>query len=280
MSQNSSTSPVAISTTSTWSTRSGSASSAGRGRLAGHQQLVGRGWPSCERRGGGAQLAVAVEDPAARPRTAGTSSTPAAAASAVRPPAASAVAPSSTPLISAAGCSSHAAPASSTLSRSPRSRPPAYAWRNAASENATTRPICFAYVAASSAATRLSNGNGSGQRSGCSPYAARARLDRPRGRSSPPRRSGSRRPPRPASPSSRTGSHSGTSPQHVVDPLRGQVGLGRGEVVVEDRAGPLRSITLRRADYPWISQPSAARAASMTPSESVGWPWMMRATSG
>ena len=31
---------------------------------------------------------------------------------------------------------------------------------------------------------------------------------------------------------------------------------------------------------PWMSQPSAARAASITASESVGWPWIMRATSG
>ena len=31
--------------------------------------------------------------------------------------------------------------------------------------------------------------------------------------------------------------------------------------------------------YPWMSQPSAARAASMTASDSVGWPWMIRATS-
>src|SRR5262249_14454126 len=30
---------------------------------------------------------------------------------------------------------------------------------------------------------------------------------------------------------------------------------------------------------PWISQPSVARPASITASESVGWPWTMRATS-
>ena len=61
-----------------------------------------------------------------------------------------------------------AAAAISTLSRSPRSRPPANACRNAASEKATARPICFAYVAASSA-NSVSAGNGSGQRVGCSP---------------------------------------------------------------------------------------------------------------
>ncbi len=32
--------------------------------------------------------------------------------------------------------------------------------------------------------------------------------------------------------------------------------------------------------YPWMSHPSAARPASMTASDKVGWPWMIRATSG
>jgi hypothetical protein len=32
--------------------------------------------------------------------------------------------------------------------------------------------------------------------------------------------------------------------------------------------------------YPWISQPSAARAASMMASANAGWGWMERATSG
>ena len=36
----------------------------------------------------------------------------------------------------------------------------------------------------------------------------------------------------------------------------------------------------RETHYPWMSQPSAARPASMTASLSVGWPWMMRASSG
>ena len=43
----------------------------------------------------------------------------------------------------AAGCISHAAAAITTLSGSDRSRPAANAWRNAASENATPRPICL-----------------------------------------------------------------------------------------------------------------------------------------
>ena len=51
---------------------------------------------------------------------------------------------------------------------------PAKAWRYAASANATARPICFAYVA-TRIARRLSKGNCSGQRSGCSPAAAAAR---------------------------------------------------------------------------------------------------------
>src|SRR3954451_15670303 len=33
------------------------------------------------------------------------------------------------------------------------------------------------------------------------------------------------------------------------------------------------------SDHPWMSHPSAARAASITPSASVGCPWTMRATS-
>jgi uncharacterized membrane protein YbhN (UPF0104 family) len=36
----------------------------------------------------------------------------------------------------------------------------------------------------------------------------------------------------------------------------------------------------RCSSYPWISQPSAARAASMTASANAGWGWMERATSG
>ncbi len=104
---------------------------------------------------------------------AGTSSTPAATAPAVASSSRRFVEPSSAPLISATGCISHAAAAISTLSRTPRSRPAANAWRNAASENATPRPICFEYVAASSAHS-VSEGNGSGQRVACSSY-ARAR---------------------------------------------------------------------------------------------------------
>src|SRR5215207_5348186 len=72
---------------------------------------------------------------------AGTSSTPAAAVASSRR---RFVEPSSAPLISATGCISQAAAAISTLSRTPRSRPAANAWRNAASENATPRPICLA----------------------------------------------------------------------------------------------------------------------------------------
>ena len=52
--------------------------------------------------------------------------------------------PSRAPFSTATGCISQAAAASITVSGSPRSRPPANAWRNAASENATARPICFA----------------------------------------------------------------------------------------------------------------------------------------
>src|SRR3981189_1941430 len=64
--------------------------------------------------------------------------------------------------------------------------------------------------------------------------------------------------------------------QRLHDPFCGDVGLGAGEV--EEEGGPGLA-TGHRDGQPWISQPSAARAASMTASESVGWPWMMRATS-
>jgi hypothetical protein len=47
-----------------------------------------------------------------------------------------------------------------------------------------------------------------------------------------------------------------------------------------DAGGALCVTGRADAGQPWMSQPSAARTASMTPSESVGWPWMMRATSG
>ena len=56
--------------------------------------------------------------------------------------------------------------------------------------------------------------------------------------------------------------------EHAGRALGGEVGLGAGQVEVQDR--------LPAHGHPWMSQPSAARAASMTASESVGWPWTMR----
>ena len=47
-------------------------------------------------------------------------------------------------LTTAAGCISHAAAAMTTLSGSASERPPAKAWRKAASAKATVRPICLA----------------------------------------------------------------------------------------------------------------------------------------
>ena len=55
-----------------------------------------------------------------------------------------------------------------TLSGSERSRPAANAWRKAASENETVRPISLAKVAARIAVSVLP-GNGSGQRIGGRP---------------------------------------------------------------------------------------------------------------
>ena len=55
-----------------------------------------------------------------------------------------------------------------TLSGSVRSRPAANAWRKAASEKETVRPISLAKVAARIAVS-MSPGHGSGQRIGGSP---------------------------------------------------------------------------------------------------------------
>ena len=76
---------------------------------------------------------------------------------------------SSAPLTTAAGCISAAAAAIRTVSRSARSRPAAKACRNAAIENATTRPACLAYVA-TSIAHSVSGESSGGHLSGMSPY--------------------------------------------------------------------------------------------------------------
>ena len=67
-------------------------------------------------------------------------------------------------------------PPASRIVSSSSARPPANAWRKAASENATARPICFAYVAATIAA-RVSPGQFSGQRSACTCSSAARALD-------------------------------------------------------------------------------------------------------
>ena len=77
--------------------------------------------------------------------TAGTSRTPA-ADRAARSPRSSAVAHAAQlgALQHRAGCISHAAAAITHVSGSASERPPANAWRKAASANATVRPICLA----------------------------------------------------------------------------------------------------------------------------------------
>ena len=150
-------------------------------------------------------------------------------------------------------------------------RPPANAWRKAASANGTVRPICLAYVAAC-IATALSNGKGSGQRSGLQAAALGARAeavehDVALGGAAerlvglgPGQRGAEDRDPL------------GRDRHRLQHPLGEQVRVGATEVEVEGRS-------VGHCAYPWMSQPSAARAASMTASESVGWPWMIRATS-
>ena len=60
--------------------------------------------------------------------------------------------------------------------------------------------------------------------------------------------------------------------------LGGEVRERAREIEVE--GGASRRAHRARPPQPWISQPSAARPASITASESVGWPWMIRPTSG
>ena len=72
------------------------------------------------------------------------------------------------PLITALGCSSQAAAAISTLSSWLRSLPAAKACRNAASENATARPVCWAKTAARIAAS-VFVGHSSGHLTASSP---------------------------------------------------------------------------------------------------------------
>src|SRR4051812_18046707 len=104
---------------------------------AAHEQLVGAV---------GLHAGIARSPSSRRPpvQIAGTDVTPSSLARSALASSASRVPRSSAPLSSAAGCISHAAAAISTLSRADRSRPAANAWRNAASENATPRPICLA----------------------------------------------------------------------------------------------------------------------------------------
>ena len=62
-------------------------------------------------------------------------------------------------------------------------------------------------------------------------------------------------------------------PAASQDALGGEVRLRAGRGRSRTPAGSCRTA------QPWMSQPSASRAASMTASDSVGWPWTMRATS-
>ena len=174
------------------------------------------------------------------------------------------------------GCISHAAAAISTKSararasgrrRTPGGRRPARTVRRGRS---TWRTSPRASPAS------LSNGNGSGQRSGCRPSSRARRASSARKTSC----SAARR-----SASSRLGAGQlarehrlplGRAGQHVQDALGCEVGKRACEVEVE---GGVLARTLPAQRQPWISQPSAARPASITASDSVGWPWTMRATS-
>jgi len=73
----------------------------------------------------------------------------------------------------------------------------------------------------------------------------------------------------------------GDDRQLAHHPLAEQVGIRIAEVVEEDGLGgrAFHGETDSGAQ-PWISQPSAARAASITASDIVGWPWTRWASSG
>ncbi len=104
--------------------------------------------------------------------------------------------------------------------------PPANAWRIAASENATARPVCFANVAASIASS-VSNGHGSGQRERRQSPARRRR------RPTAPRSASSVRAP-PGSPARQDRLPHRHRAQDVRDALAGQPAPGRADVVQED----------------------------------------------
>ena len=113
--------------------------------------------------------------PSAPVQSAGVERTPRSRACAVASSRRCGVARVSAPSSSARGWISHAAAAISTFSSSASARPPAYAWRNAASANATVLPPPFAYVAARMRERRSRTGTASGQRTGWQPGAAARR---------------------------------------------------------------------------------------------------------
>ena len=219
-----------------WSTRSGAASRPGARPVrvtVRSKAAFARIRPALPRAARGALQAVGSRRTRGRP----AATRPARCARRARPPARSRGRARrgsprvAQPVSSAVGCISQAAPAITTASSPASARPPANAWRNAASENATTRPIDRAYVAACIASS-LSNGNGSGQRSGCSPAVRGARGDVARGR--PPARAA------PGSSSrASTGTHGRRDRHDLQDALGGEVRLRAAEVEVEDRRGRL-----------------------------------------
>ena len=79
------------------------------------------------------------------------------------------------PLSTALGCISHAAAAISTLSGTPRSRPPANAWRNAASENGDGAPDLRGVGRDAHRERACRRETARGQRSGCRPRRAATR---------------------------------------------------------------------------------------------------------
>ena len=129
-------------------------------------------------------------------------------------------------------------------------------------------PDPAAYVA-TRIAKRAVEGQRPGQRTGCSPRRAAVRST-PRDRSRAPRRSESPRTDR--RPAARTRARDAIRgrDRQSAGCARPRGSLGDCEVEVERGTG---------AAQPWMSQPSASRAASMTASDSVGWPWTIRAIS-
>ena len=238
-----------------------------------------RGWPSCRARHAPARNAaasssavVAVEDLAAG-QTAGTSRTPRSPRRAVASSSAARTERSVRALRSARGCISHAAAGDEDVVRP--SLEVAAAGVGLAERRERERDGCGRLLGVRRRAHR-ERAVERERLAASAPAAARARRPRARSARSAMSRSSAQR--KPSSGRRRAGrarapGSTRTAPARAAGCARPRGTPPGCEVEVEAPGA-------RSTAQPWMSQPSAARAASMTASDSVGWPWTMRATSG